>query len=727
MERRDPLKSNVSGATPPRESVQGEPSDDVALSSLVESSIRVLRRRYRLAIVVFILFIIPVFTFVLLRPVTFQATARIMVERNLEASLVVVGENRPTEPIDDLRTQAQMLKSRPIVGKTIERMKLWEVPEFARLSASGAGPSALIDPFLNHLTVWQEPGTRVLNITFSAAEASVASEAVTTLVQVFIDEQTKSQLDASGQLVDWLKSRLDEQKARLDQSENALQQYMESRKAVSVQQTQNIVVQKLADLNTAVTRAKTERMTKETLYNQLASTQDSLATVEALPVALSNAQLQRLRSQLGDLKQKEVVLAQDLGDKHPALIALRSEIASTEEQLKGALAKIIDSVKSDFLSAQSLEQSLSSALEQQKREVLDLNRQSIDYNSLERQATADRLVYEKLLSESQTRGLTGQSPLLKVRIVEAAEVPRAPVDSHRGRDLLLAMGAGLFIALSAPVFRESLDHRIKTPADIEKGLGLSCLALVPIVKVNSSSPGPLLTTEPTSFNEAFRRLRTQLSLDAPRRGAITVVVNSPAPRDGKTMVSVNLAMALAQANQPVLLVDGDLRRPKVHKMLQMSPFPGLADVLSGEVPADEAIRSTPIPNLFVLPSGMKRLSSSELLSQGRVARLLKQIETEFAWIVFDSPPIGAVADGSVLAQIAHRVLVVVSADTTPIAAARAAVQQLATSGTPITGVILNRADLDRAGFYYAPYYSSTYSDYYTTEAEAAPNAPRAVV
>lgn len=717
MERREPVKTNAPNAAATRESVHGDHADDIALSSLLDSSLRVLRRRYKLAVLAFVVFTVPALALVVRRPLTFQATGRIVVERNPEANLIAT-DNRTSEPVDDLKTQAQVLKSRPIVAKAIERMKLWEVPEFALPGASGgqttAQTSALIDPFLNHLTVWQEPGTRVLSVTFSAAEASIASHAVTTLIQAFIDEQTQSQLDSSGQLTDWLKSRLDEQKARLDQSENALQQYMESRKAVSVQQTQNIVVQKLADLNTAVTRAKTERIAKETLYNQLVSTQDPSAAVEALPIALSNAQLQRLRSQLGDLKQKEVVLAQDLGDKHPNLIALRSEVASTEEQLRGALTKVIDAVKTEYTSAQALEQSLSSALEQQTREVLELNRQSLDYNALERQATADRLVYERLLSESQTRGIAGRSPLVKVRIVEPADVPRAPIQSNRRRDLLLAVGAGLLLALSAPIVRESLDTRIKTPADIEK-LGLSCLALVPAVKVEPTSPGPLLSAEPTNFNEAFRRLRTQLASHAPRRGAITVVVNSAAPRDGKTMVAVNLALALAHANEPVLLVDGDLRRPKVHKMLQISPFPGLADLLSGEVAAGEAIRSTTIPNLFVLPSGMKRLSSSELLSHARVSRLVEQLENDFAWIVFDSPPIGAVADATVLAQNAQSILLVVSADRTPVAAARAAVHQLAASGTPIAGAILNRADLDRAGFYYEPYYSSAYSDYYAAE------------
>jgi len=711
MERRDPLKQSFPSATPVKELPLTDGPEDLALSSLLENTVRVLRRRYKLAALVFVVFTVPAAAFVYQRPFTYQSTARIMVERTLEASLVA-GDSRASEPFDDLKTQAQMLKSRPIVGKAIEQMKLWEVGEFATKGNSSA--NNLIDPFLQRLTVWQEPGTHVLNVTFSASEASVTSDAVTTLIKVYVDEQSRSQLADSGELEGWLKTRLDEQKARLDQSENALHDYMESQKTVSVGDAQNIVVQKLADLNATVTKAKTDRMAKETLFNQLKASDSAGTAIESLPIGLSNSTLARLRAQLGDLKQKEVVMAQDLGDKHPDLIKLRSEITSTEEQLRGALAKVTDSVRADYVAAQALEQSLTAALEEQKRAVLDLNRQSLDYSALQRQATADKLMYERLLTEAQARGITGQTPSTKIRIVEPAETPRVPVGPNRRRDLLLAVAAGLFLALSAPILRESLDNRIKTPADIEKRLGLSCLTMVPIVKTGPSAPGPLLTTEPTNFNEAFRRLRTILSLDAPRRGAVRLVVSSAAPRDGKTMVSVNLAMALAQANEPVLLIDGDLRRPKVHKMLQISPFPGLADLLTGDAEADQAIRPTNVPNLFVLTSGMKRMSSSELLSHARLDKLMRQIEGNFGWIVFDSPPIGAVADGSVLARCAHRALLVVSADATPAAAARAAADQLATTGTPIAGAILNRADLERAGFYYAPYYSSKYSDYYVT-------------
>jgi len=716
MERRGPLRQNVPSADSVRDPRADGP-DNLALSSLFENGLRVLRRRYKLAIVVFVVFTVPATLFILQRPFTFQATTRIMVERNVEASLVV-GENRASEPFDELKTQAQMLRSRPIVAKTIERMKLWEVSEFAPKDAFGAtappAATSLVDPFLTRLTVWQEPGTHVLNVTFSASEASVTSDAVTTLVDVYIAEQNRSQLAASGELENWLKTRLDEQKARLDQSENALHEYMQSQKTVSVQNPQNIVVQKYADLNAAVTKAKTERMAKETLFNQLKAADSATDAVESLPIAVSNATLTRLRARLGDLKQKEVVLGQDLGDKHPDLIKLRSEITSTEEELRETLAKIIDAVRSEFVTAQALEKNLSAALEQQQREVLDLNRQSLDYNALQRQATADKLMYERLLTEAQARGITGQTPAIKIRVIEPAETPRVPVGPNRRRDLLLAACAGLFLAFSAPIFRESLDNRIKTPADIEKRLGLTCLTMVPIVKTGPSARGPLLTTEHTYFNEAFRRLRTILSLDAPRRGAVRLVVSSAAPRDGKTMVSVNLAMALAQTSERVLLVDGDLRRPKVHKMLQMSPFPGLADLLTEDIEPKDAIRPTSVPNLFVLTSGMKRMSSTELLSPVRLDRLLRQIEDSFGWIVFDSPPIGAVADGSVLAQSAHRALLVVSADTTPTDAARAAAEQLRATGASIAGVILNRADLEKAGFYYGPHYSSKYSDYYVT-------------
>jgi capsular exopolysaccharide synthesis family protein len=421
--------------------------------------------------------------------------------------------------------------------------------------------------------------------------------------------------------------------------------------------------------------------------------------------------LQQLRANLAELKQKELTMAQDLGDRHPELIKLRSEIELADKRLANELGKVIESVKSDFTAAKALEDNLVAALEAQKREVLDLNRKSLEFSALQRQATSDRQIYEKLLGETQARGITGKTPEWRIRVVESAELPRYPVSPQRTQQYLLALCGGLCLAIAAPFLREGLDYRVKTPADIQKRLGLRCVALVPTVKVDAGANGPLFTNEPTAFNEAFRRIRADVFLGPKAAGAVRILVTSAVPREGKSVVAVNLAMAFAQMTQRVLLIDGDLRRPKVHKLLGIQPHPGFADALSGQMPVGDAIRPTQVPNLFVLTCGLKRRSTAELLSGPQFEQILDELGESFDWIVFDSPPTAPVADPCVIGRLVEHVFLVIGAESTPMAVVRNSIEQLETAGLKIDGAILNRVDLEHSGYYYAPYYSGGYSDY----------------
>lgn len=694
-----------------------EPEDGQA-EALLDDGIRILRRHYKLAAAIFLVFTVPAGTYIMRQPSRYQAWARILVERSQEMNSVSQEPRSADQTSSDFQTQAQMLRSRFLVVRAIQKVKLWEDPEFAvhpaltKPSDAQVSASELVEAFVDRLSTTPEQGTRLLNVRFVSTNPTTAMNVVNALVQIHIDETEKAQFAESAEVVDWLSQRLAEQRKRLEASEAAQQAYVEKQGSVSLDGRQNIIAQKLADLNAAVTRAKTDRMAKQTLYDQLNSVQQAIQnTVDSLPVVLSNPTLQQLRAHVAELKQKELTMAQDLGDRHPDLIKLRSEMTLADSRLQTELAKVIESMKSDFNAAQAFEDNLVRALEAQKREVLDLNRKGIEFSSLQRQATSDRQIYEKLLGQTQTRGITGKTSEWKIRIVESAELPRHPVSPQRTQQLLLALCGGLCLAIAAPFVREALDHRVKTPADIEKRLGLKCVAMVPIVKLDAGANGPLFTNEPTAFNEAFRRIRAAIFVRAEHSGPVRVLVTSAVPREGKSIVAVNLAIALAQMTQRVLLIDGDLRRPKVHKMLGIQPHPGFADVLSGEVPVREAMRPTHVPNLSVLACGLKRRSTAELLSGPQLEQILDELRESFDWIVFDSPPTGPVADACIIGRLVERAFLVIGAESTPVAAARTSVDQLKAAGIKIDGAILNRVDLQHSGYYYAPYYSGEYSDY----------------
>ena len=696
-----------------------EEPDTAAVESILHSSLRVLRRRRIVAAAVLVGFVVPAGIFVMRRPPIYQATARILIERSDEMASVLKDPTSGGPPIDNFfRTQLQLLRGRPVVVKAIQEIRLWESPEFARpLSAASPAEavsrSGLIDQFLLHLTVSPVPDTHLLNVTFRASDPDVAMNAVNALATTYQREEAASQGEDSSNLMGWINDRLAEQRRRLTSSEAALQAYMASHDAVSVEERQNIVVQKLSDLNTAVTRAKTERMTKEALYRQLKAVQDDPNALDSLPLVLSNGVLQQLRGQLAELKQRELAMSQELGDRHPGLIKLRSEIELTTRRLGAELAKLTESVRNDFVAAQSIEQDLTSALDSQKHEVVQLNQKSLDYGALQRQVTSDRQIYERLLTESQTRGVAGKSAERTIHVVESAERPLAPIGPQNTRDFLLVIAAGLLLAIGTPLTLEALDHRIKTPTDIEGRLHLPCLAMVPKIPTAAGLRGPVMTNEPTGYNEAFRRIRAALSTTTRPQIASRLLVTSASPNEGKSLVAVNLSVALAKAGQRVLLLDGDLRRPTIHINFELNPSPGLSNLLRRDAGAQTSVRGTSIPNLFVLTSGTDHYDAAELLSSPNLQVLLGALETRFSWIVFDSPPVGPVADACIIARIVPQTLFVVTADSTSVGAAASAIDQLKAAGAKIVGVVLNRADLEHSAYYYWPYDQARYAAYYT--------------
>jgi capsular exopolysaccharide synthesis family protein len=703
-------------------------SDDAQLDISLDFVLRVLRRHYKLAAIVFVAFLLPAAIYIKRQPAIYRAAARILIEQNAEAG--AFQQNRtPDQITGDFQTQSHMLRSRPLIIQVVRKIKLWESPNFsvrptltdptdAQITTSG-----LVDVFLDHLSITPEPGTHLLNVAFVSEDASAAMQAVNGLIQTHIGEQTKAQFAQSAEVVEWLNQRLEEQRRRLSASEAALQTYVEQKDAGSLQDQQNIVVQKLADLNAAVTKAKTDRIAKQTMYEQLRSAQNEQAALDSLPIVLSNPVLQQLRAQLAELKQKESTLAQELGDRHPDLVKLRSDIQATDLRLKTELRKLGESINNDYAAAQALEQSLVSALDAQKKEVLELNRKGLDFGALQRQATSDRQIYERLLTEAQTRGIAGKTAEQKIRVVESAELPRYPVSPRRMQEYALAFGGALLLALAAPFLREFMDRRVKTPAELEKRLGVTCLAMVPKISTETGK-APLFTNEANAFNESFRRVRTALSLNVKGPGSVRIMVTSAVPREGKSVAAMNIAIAAAQMNQQVLLIDADLRRPKVHRMLGVEPFPGLADALGADASLDEIIRKTEIANLSVLPCGMKQISASELLALPRLERLLEQLEERFDWIVFDTAPIGPVADAAIIAQCVQQAVFIVSAETTPITVAKAAFDQLEATGVSISGAILNRVDLQHSAYYYAPYYNGEYSSYYAAPKSGAARGRR---
>jgi capsular exopolysaccharide synthesis family protein len=532
------------------------------------------------------------------------------------------------------------------------------------------------------------------------------------IAKTYIEQNLAVKFVASKEASQWLGGQLEAQRKQVDASEQALQQYREQTDAVSLDDKQNIVVQKLADLNAAVTRAKTERIQKEALYNQVRSIQDNRAALDTVPAILSNTFIQQQKTVVAELHRQQVQLAEKLGPRHPDMLKLVSSIESAEAKLQAEVVKVVQSLKNDYLASLSQERSLMAALDAQKRDAMSLNRKSIDYGSLQRDALSNRQIFDSLMQRTKETGISGELKASNIRVVDPAEVPRKPASPDKPRNLGFALFGGLAVALGLSFFFEYMDSCLKTPDDLKSMLGLPYLGMVPALSGKLTHDPLINNGVPANFAEAFRAIRTNVIFSSGEGGGRSIVVTSTAPGEGKTVVSSNLAIALAEAGQRVLLIDADMRKPRIHSVLGVRQEPGLSNVLVGAAKPSEAVRKTNVVNLWVLPAGVQPPNPAELLGAKRFKDFVTSATQHFDWVILDTPPVMAVTDSCVVAHLTNGVLFVVAAEmTNRDTAARALEQLVRAKGRPMGGV-LNRVDLQHNAYYYSQYYRQEYGDYY---------------
>jgi capsular exopolysaccharide synthesis family protein len=417
---------------------------------------------------------------------------------------------------------------------------------------------------------------------------------------------------------------------------------------------------------------------------------------------------------VADLRSQDAQLAVTFGEEYSQRKTIAASLEIKSAQLQQEIDKVVDSIRNEYDIAKGREEALDKQLQSQKAESLSQDNVAIGYLALEREAVSNRQLYNDLMSRAKVTGVTGEYKGTNVQIIDTAEMPRVPVLPDHQRDLTFALMTAFLLAIGLAFGMEYLDSRIKTPDDIKAYLGVPFLGLVPVVQEkDKKGPSPLLERGvPAPFSEAMRALRTAVIFSSAADGTRSVMVTSTAPSEGKTVVSTNLADALAQAEQRTLIVDGDMRRPRVHEVFEMAQEPGLSNVLVGAVDINTAIRATGNPFLFVLPAGHVPPNPAELLGSVRYRKLLEQLAKEFDWIIVDAPPVMAVTDAAVVSNGVAGVVFVVGAEMTPRRTAQTALEQLAGARAKVIGAVLNRVNVHRHSYYYAQYYRKDYTRAY---------------
>ncbi len=643
----------------------------------------------------------------------FEARAKILIEAdtpNVISFEQVIEETQSRA--DYYQTQYNVLLSRSLARKTLDALALWSHPAL-RPDVDHTVAAVAIDRLLAGLDVVPVRNSRIVDLTYRSPDAALAASVVNAHAKSYIRQNLEFRLLSSREASGWLAERLTEQRAQVEAAEVALQRYREANQAIAVDDTQNIVVQKLADLNTAVTRAKTVRIEKETLYNQLRAVSAEPAALDAFPAILSDSFIRQLKAELLTLKRQHGELMQKVGNRHPDLINLGAAVTQAETRLDQEVAKIASAVQHEFAAAEALEKSLTVALDAQKREALSMTRAAIEYGVLQREVESSRQVYQSLLQRANETGVSSELRTNNIRIVDEAEVPRLPVSPRIGRNIMLAAIGGMLLALVLVVGVEALDDRIKSPEEIRERFGLPFLGLVPEIPAAQQRGAPLVSSDvPAGFREALHVVQTNVLFSPFQPRGRSVLVTSAITNEGKTTVASNLAVGLAQLGARVILIDADLRRPRLHQLFGQAAEPGLTNVMVGKASLADAIRSTDVPGLSLLLAGRLPPNPVELVATAQFTDTLRRLTEDYEWVVLDSPPVMAVADTAVLARVTAGVLLVIGSEMSSRATVQAAIERLDAVGARVLGSVLNRVDLARDAYYYSRYYRAEYGLYH---------------
>ncbi|MBI5115658.1 polysaccharide biosynthesis tyrosine autokinase [Candidatus Poribacteria bacterium] len=684
-------------------------------------------------------------------PRVYRATTQVLIDRE-NPNVVDVQEVLAVDTADTdyYLTQYEILKSRSLARRAVESLDLASNDVFnpqpkrtvlagltgSRASGEGPNPSGhaperkpeseerklqiLIDRYLRSLNIEPVRNSRLVNISFESTDPRLAARIADEHARLYIETTLDRKFSASQDAVGWIRGRIATVQAKLEESEQTLQKYREEKNLVSVdlEERHNIIVQKLSDLNTALTNARTETIEKESHYREFAKARSNPKLLESLPAVVNNSLIQKLKSERVGLDARRSEWAQKFGPAHPQMISLESELEQLDKKIDAEIYKIGESIEMEHRMAVANERSLMAALEAQKHEALDLNQKEIYYNVLKREAESERLMYENLLKRAKETSLTEGLRASNIAIVDPSYIPNKPVRPRRALNMFVAVVAGLVLGVGLALVLDQMDSTIKNSEDVEQYVDLPFLGMVRHFKRsdNGKEDGELVTAfhPKSAISEAFRNIRTNILFSTLGTGGRTLLVTSSGTQEGKTLFACNLAVTLAQLQKKVLLIDSDLRRPRIHKVFGIKDSPGLSNILAGQLPLEKCARPTAGGNLSLLPCGPIPPNPSELLSSKAMEDLIAEARQNYDVVIFDSPPVLLVTDPAIVSNKVDGTIVLASVGRTQRHSLRRTVSALGEISARVIGIVLNNADSEAESYSYG---YAKYGYYYDDNGE----------
>ena len=708
----------------------------------------ILRKHRRVAFTFFAVVVAVVVVYNFAATTVYQGTVQLLIdnERNQTLSFGEGGAAiiQQKDMVDYFNTQKAIIDSRTFADRVVRKLQLDKNPYFiAQKKKSSGGIMANVTTFIRQLlpaksntkTAAQFPdykfreeldpaltsmvlsGTtleigiksNIFKIKFIATDPTVAAGIANGIAETYVENNLEIKVKPYRDAAEWLSARLVESRSRVGQTETRLQQYREG-KGITSFDKESVITQKLQELMTQQVEAEGKRHEAEIKYRQIMSVIDKPDLLTTVPDIMNNLVIQSLRTEELTLRRQISELSEKFGAKHPQIIKANSQLEMVKKNINLEARKMLNAAKADYEVARSRENSIRGAIAGQKQEVLSLSRKAIDFNVIADESGSNKQFYELLLKKFQEASLSGGLNVSNIQIVDTAMVDGGPIKPKRAKNILLALLVGLFGGASLAFFLEYMDDTIKTAEDVDKVLKLPLLDIVPLTNPDK---GPLFVLSDPKSNtaEAYRTIRTGIMLSSLDEEPFKVLlVTSAIPNEGKSTTAANLAVAMAQMGERVLLMDMDMRRHNLHDFFDIENSVGISDLIIDQSRLSNAVQKIEaVPNLYVITGGTKASNPSELLGSDRMKALITGLRGKFDRIILDSPPLMAFSDSLVLSRLADGVVLVAWGSRTHSAAIQQAVQSLKGINARILGLVLNKIDLARhASYSYYSYYSYYY-------------------
>ena len=713
--------------------------------------LRVLNKRKSTIITFFVL------TFVVVIIATFTATpmyvssGKVMIERNTAGDLTSRYRYTPYDPVF-IETQNQLILSEAVIENAVRSLnpdtiydsffinkkekksylspvKTWiksqyvTMKEFAGIdrffSSRDDEVIKLIDAeepvpltkaqileniVKGGISVTPVENSRILRIGYMSDNPVLSMRVANAVAQAYIDELVDMQMEVSGYSIGWMTKKSEIQRVKLEESEKDLQDYKRKHDIVTVEDRITVLPERLADLSKNLTAAETARKQLLAVYNQVRNVKPD--ELETIPAISENTSVKAVKTKILTAEQKISELSKKYGPKHPKMISAQNELKSLEANKSQELKKVVQTIRNEYQLARSNERDLKALLDQTKFDAAQLSEKSIQLRILQRKVDTNRHLYDALVTRMKERDITEQNQAVNVWIIEKAPLPKYPAKPRKKRNIMLGVILGLFGGIGLAFFFEYLDNTVKTPEDVEEKFDIPVICTIDLFKDKKQTIVENVLTDPSSMiSENFKGLRTSVMLSSADTPPKTILISSITPGEGKSSVSACLATTIAQTGKKVLLIDADMRRPVQHKNFTIDNQVGLSSLLAG-LAEDDAVLPDVLDKLDILPAGPVPPNPSELLSSKRLAGLIKSVSSRYDMIIIDTPPLASVTDPVILSKHVDGFIIVTWAGKTTQEMLGKGLKQLKEMEAPVTGVVLNRFNAKKTGYYY------NYGDYY---------------